>query len=345
MTAAGLDTAAGRDPLLRGAYERCRQLNARHGRTYYLATQLLPRAKRPAVHALYGLARLSDDIVDMTPPGTGADQVAARLAGVAGALSAGLRAGHSQDPLLAAVVDTAVRYRIAPELFADFFASMRMDLTVRGYADRAALDVYVHGSAEVIGLQVLPVLGTVVPRDTAAPYAAALGKAFQLTNFLRDVNEDLGRGRVYLPADELAAFGVDRALLQRCRACRATDPRVAAALADQHARTREVYAFARPGIGMLDPASRPCVATAFTLYSRILDEIEGSGFAVFARRARVGRLRRVAVAGPALARALWARHPGLPGRGAVTAERGGERHGSLPVPAADGRLPGRHRAA
>ena len=89
------------------------------------------------------------------------------------------------------------------------------------------------------------------PRPTAAPYAAALGKAFQLTNFLRDVAEDLDRGRVYLPADELAAFGVDRALLEWCRARRATDPRVRAALADQHARTREVYAFARPGIALL----------------------------------------------------------------------------------------------
>src|SRR6185437_242584 len=232
---------------------------------------MLPRAKRPAVHALYGLARLADDIVDMTPPGAGAGQVAARLAAVSGALSDGLSAGQSQDPLLAAVVDTAARYRIAPALFADFFAAMRMDLTVREYADRAALDGYVNGSAEVIGLQVLPVLGTVVPREAAAPHAAALGKAFQLTTFLRDVSEDLGRGRVYLPADELAAFGVDRA-----------------PLADQHARTREVYAFARVGIAMLEPASRPCVDTAFTLYSRILNEIERSGFAVFARRARVG---------------------------------------------------------
>ena len=70
-----------------------------------------------------------------------------------------------------------------------------------------------HGSAAVIGLQMLPVLGTVVPRAEAEPHAAALGVAFQLTNFLRDVGEDLDRGRVYLPADELAAFGVDRELL------------------------------------------------------------------------------------------------------------------------------------
>src|ERR1700755_1600238 len=100
---------------------------------------------------------------------------------------------------------------------------MRMDLTVRGYPNRAALNVYVHGSAEVIGLQVLPVLGTVVPRDEAAPHAAALGKACELTTSLRDVGEDLDRGRAYLPADELAAFGVDRALLEWCWARRATD--------------------------------------------------------------------------------------------------------------------------
>jgi phytoene synthase len=92
----------------------------------------------------------------------------------------------------------------------------------------------VYGSAEVIGLQVLPVLGAVRPQSEAAPYAAALGKAFQLTNFLRDVAEDLDRGRVYLPADELAAFRVDRDLLHWCRDHRRTDTRVRAALAAQH---------------------------------------------------------------------------------------------------------------
>ena len=97
------------------------------------------------------------------------------------------------------------KYGIAWELFDDFLGSMRMDLTITDYPDRAALDRYMYGSAEVIGLQLLPVLGTVCAREEAAPYAAALGKAFQLTNFLRDVDEDLERGRIYLPADELAA--------------------------------------------------------------------------------------------------------------------------------------------
>jgi phytoene synthase len=318
MIDAELNAAGVRDPRLRGSYQRCRELNATHGRTYYLASTLLARSQRPAVHALYGLARRADDIVDTAPPGTDPSVISASLGQLAEGLRTGLRDGASDHPILAAVVDTVRRYRISAALFQDFFASMRMDLTVTGYPDRAALDAYVHGSAEVIGLQVLPVLGTVGPAAEAAPYAAALGKAFQLTNFLRDVGEDLDRGRVYLPADELAACGVERGLLQWCRDRRTTDPRVRAALADQHAATRAIYAYARRGIAMLDPISRPCVATAFTLYQQILDRIEDSGFAVFAERARVGQARRLQVAGLALTQALWARsrlarRGGLPG--------------------------------
>jgi phytoene synthase len=184
---------------------------------------------------------------------------------------------------------------------------MRMDLTVTGYTTRAALDEYVHGSAEVIGLQMLPVLGTVAPREEAAPHAAALGKAFQLTNFLRDVGEDLDRGRVYLPADELAAAGVDRDRLVWCARGRRIDRPVRHAFAEQVSRTRQVYAAARPGIAMLHPASRPCVWTAFTLYGGILDRIEAAGYNVFAARARVPRHRRLFAAGDALVRARWAR--------------------------------------
>ena len=139
-------------------------------------------------------------------------------------------------------------------MFDDFLASMRMDLTVTDYPDRDALERYMHGSAEVIGLQMLPVLGTVGPREEAAPYAAALGKAFQLTNFLRDVDEDLQRGRVYLPADELAAYRVDRDMLAWCHANRRTDARVRRALTEQHAATRRVYEVARKGIDIARPA-------------------------------------------------------------------------------------------
>ncbi len=201
-------------------------------------------------------------------------------------------------------------------------ASMRMDTHVTGYATHADLDVYVHGSAAVIGLQMLPVLGTTGPREEAEPYAAALGVAFQLTNFLRDVGEDLDRGRVYLPADELAAFGVDRDLLTWCRRTRRPDPRVRRALAHLVARTRAVYRRAEPGVGMLEPVSRACVACAFTLYQGILDEIEAADYDVLHRRVAVPGGRRARVALSALARAGLARAGSAPaGRAAAGSER------------------------
>ena len=209
--------------------------------------------------------------------------------------------------MLAALADTARRYDIDRRHFTDFMVSMRMDTTVTEYATFDDLGVYVHGSAAVIGLQMLPILGTRVPRAEAEPPAAALGVAFQLTNFLRDVGEDLDRGRVYLPTGELAAFGVDRELLTWCRRTRRSDPRVRRALAHLVAHTRGIYRRAQPGIAMLEPVSRACVGCAFTLYEGILDEIEKVDFDVLHRRVAVPNRRRAAVALPGLARALTAR--------------------------------------
>jgi 15-cis-phytoene synthase len=309
MIRSELDAAGVSQPRLRDAYRRCRELNARHGRTFFLATRLLAPSQRPAVHALYGFARLADDILDDLESPLDTTAKTQRLQQLSGLFFDGGRAGDDElDLVLTAVRHTASFYGIAPELFSDFLSSMRMDLTITDYPDRASLNRYMHGSAEVIGLQLLPVLGTVGPVDEAAPYAAALGKAFQLTNFLRDVDEDLARERVYLPADELAAFDVDRDLLQWCHDHQTTDPRVRKALVEQHHITRGIYRFAANGVQMLAPWSRPCVATALTLYSEILDRIEASDFAVFSQRAKVGTARRVQVAGGALIKAWRARH-------------------------------------
>ncbi|CAM3191208.1 phytoene synthase [Mycobacterium intermedium] len=295
-----LDAAGINDLGLRTAYRRCRQIAAENGRTYFLATRLLAPDQRPAVHALYAFARYADDILDEFNHELDARARGDRLQRLSDEFFAG--GEHHDHPVLAAVADTVRRYRIPADLFEDFLASMRMDLTVTDYPDRAALNRYMRGSAEVIGLQMLPVLGTVVDTEEAAPYAAALGQAFQLTNFLRDVDEDLMRNRIYLPADELAAHGVDRDLMLWCHTQRRTDARVRSALAAQHEITREIYRFAADGIAMLAPRSRPCVATAFTLYSEILDCIEDSDFSVFSHRATVGTTRRLQVAGGALFR-------------------------------------------
>ncbi|KES05132.1 phytoene synthase [Streptomyces toyocaensis] len=307
MTDRELDAAGVGDPALREAYRRCRVLNARHGRTYFLATRLLPVERRPAVHALYGFARWADDIVDAL--GTGADTARrdAELSALESELDKGLRDGDSGEPVVRALADTARRYGIDHAHFTDFMAAMRDDLVVTDYADYAELRRYMHGSAAVIGLQMLPVLGTVVPRPAAEPHAAALGVAFQLTNFLRDVGEDLDRGRVYLPADLLAAHGVDRAMLRWSRDTGRRDRRVTSALREFETLTRGVYREAAPGLAMLEPVSRPCIRTAFVLYGGILDAVARDGYAVLHRRAVVPRRRRAVVAADGLARVVAAR--------------------------------------
>ncbi len=309
MIGTELNAAGIEDPRLRGAYRRCREINAAHGRTFFLATRLLAPDQRPPIHALYGFARYADDILDDLNPHLDTATRGERLQQLADQFFAG--GDHFSNPVLAAVSHTARRYGIDDQLFEDFLASMRMDLTVTDYPDRAALNLYMKGSAEAIGLQLLPILGTLGPADEAAPYAAALGRAFQLTNFLRDVDEDLMRQRVYLPADELAAYDVDRDLLMWCHSHRSTDLRVRNALADQHDTARQVYHYAAEGISLLAPRSRSCVATALTLYRDILDRIEDCDFAVFDRRATVGTARRLQVGGVGLLRSWWARltHP------------------------------------
>jgi phytoene synthase len=182
---------------------------------------------------------------------------------------------------------------------------MTSDLTVDGYPDMAALDRYMWGSAAVIGLQVLPVLGTApgVHRKEAAPYAIALGEAFQLTNFLRDVAEDVDRGRIYLPADALAAHGVTREQLAEKR----HDARFAALMREMVAVVRRRYDDAAPGTALLAPESRDCVRAATDLYGGILTEIERADYRVLDRRVRVSKPRRLRVFARRLTAAQLAR--------------------------------------
>ena len=299
-----LDAAGIRDASLRASYERCKRLNAQHGKTYYLATLLLPPRKRPYVHALYGFARYADEIVDDLSS-TLSDQEKADWLGTWGDDILGdLRRGRSHDPVGRALVDTVRTWDIPLEHFEAFLHSMRMDLTVTEYADYDALYEYVYGSAAVIGLQMVPILEPTSPE--AYDRAMDLGVAFQLANFIRDVGEDLRRGRVYLPMDELAAHGVSRADLER----RILTPAIRDALVDQIARVRMLEERSRPGVAMLAPDSRPCIDAARKLYCGIVDEVERIDFQVFDRRATVPLRRRLAVAGPAWARAVRARRRG-----------------------------------
>jgi 15-cis-phytoene synthase len=301
VSARDLSAAGIHDPELRASYERCRVLNAQHGKTYYLATLLLPPAKRPFVHALYGFARYADEIVDDLAS-TLSDQEKADLLGRWGDdFLADVKNGRSEDPIGRAVVDTVLRWDIPLEHFEAFLHSMRMDLTVTEYRTFDDLYEYVYGSAAVIGLQMVPILEPTA--DEAYVRAKDLGVAFQLANFIRDVGEDLLRGRVYLPLEELERFGVTRADLER----RVVDERLRNALRFQIQRVRDLEEASRPGIAMLDPASQPCIDAARILYCGIVDEVERIDYQVFDRRASVPLHRRLAVAGPAWFKAVRAR--------------------------------------
>jgi phytoene synthase len=310
MSGHDLDRAGITDPEMRASYERCRELNAAHGRTYYLATLLLPPAKRPYVHALYGFARHADEIVDDLGSPLSQRERGEALASWGDRFLADLRRGRSEDPVCRAVVDTVRRWDIPAEHFEVFLHSMRMDLTVGEYATYDDLYAYVYGSAAVIGLQMVPILEPT--RPDAYEHAKDLGIAFQLANFVRDVGEDLQRGRVYLPLEDLARFGVTRADLEK----RVVTPEIRAALEFQIARVRALEERSRPGIAMLHPSSQPCIEAARVLYCGIVDAVEDIDYQVFTRRATVPGSRRLAVALPAWREARRARrvhgegHPG-----------------------------------
>ena len=296
-----LDAAGITDAQLRASYERCRELNAAHGKTYYLATLLLPPAKRPYVHALYGFARYADEIVDDLASTLSDQEKADALKVWADAFFADFDSGQSNDPICKAVLDTVHRWNIPREHFEAFIHSMTMDLTVTEYQTFDDLYEYVYGSAAVIGLQMVPILE---PTDVRAyEHAKQLGIAFQLANFIRDVGEDLERGRIYLPLEDLARFGVTRADLE----ARVLTPAIVDSLKFQIARVRELEEQSRAGIAMLSPVGQPCIETARILYCGIVDAVEDIGYDVFTKRASVSLSRRLRVALPAWwnARKLW----------------------------------------
>jgi phytoene synthase len=296
---------------LQAAYATCRDLHRAHGRSYYLATRLLPAWKRRHVHALYGFTRHTDDIVDAGSdagdPRPGPER--ARQLGLwAGQFYAAVEEAEAPaEPILLAVRHTIATFGLPRADFDAFLASMRMDLQVHAYANYSALLEYMEGSAVAIGTMMLPIL--LAPDNGPGPVPAAaiaaareparqLGLAFQLTNFLRDVAEDLGRGRVYLPVADLERFGVPWGDL----AAPSASPALRQLVAFEIERARAHYRHAVPGLAVLPARSRRCVRLAYAVYGGILDRIEQADCDVLAGRAVVPRRQRAAAVVRELAR-------------------------------------------
>jgi phytoene synthase len=282
------------DSGLAPSYACCRALHRAHGRTYYLATRLLPLWKRRHVHALYGFTRYADEIVDEISDAPLGDR-AEHLRTWSTRFLEGLAGEPVDDPILPAVLHTIAAFDLDRLDFEKFLRSMTMDLTVDRYETYDDLLEYMEGSAAVIGTMMLPILEP-LDRAAATEPARQLGLAFQLTNFIRDVREDLDRGRIYLPLADLRRFGVTEAALLAAGAAGVTSPEIRSLIRYEVSRAQRHYAAARPGIGLLAPSSQACMRTAYLVYGGILDAVAARDYDVLSGRATVPTARRLRVA-------------------------------------------------
>jgi len=275
---------------LEDSYERCRQITAKYAKTFYLGTLLMSETKRKAVCAIYAWCRRTDELVDgalaaSTTPET-LDRWEKQLESVF--------AGEPIDDLDVALADTLQRFPMDIQPFRDMIAGQRMDLFCNRYKTFEDLKLYCYRVAGTVGLMSVTIMG-IEPKTYKAPWdhrgevyvpteeAIALGIANQLTNILRDVGEDIKRGRIYLPLEELALFNyTEQDLLNGV-----IDGRWRELMRFQIARARKFYAQAEKGISALSRDARWPVWAASMLYSQILDAIEGNEYDVFEKRAYV----------------------------------------------------------
>jgi phytoene synthase len=277
------------------SYELCRQVQRSHSKTYYFSTRLLPPEVRPHVHSLYAFMRYADEIVD-APGAIPLEEQLAALEAFEDETLAAVAGEEASNPVLRAYANTVRVRGIERQNITDFMKSMKMDTYVFHYPTYEDLTVYTYGSAAVVGFMMCRVVG--VADERAAAHAEALGVAMQLSNFLRDVKEDWGRGRVYLPLEDLARFDYTEEDL----GASVVDERFVELMRFEIGRARRFYAFADEGMGYIPRGRRYPVIVARELYAAILDRIEAQGYDVFSRRAATSRFGKLGVATKCAAR-------------------------------------------
>lgn len=255
------------------AYATCQRITRQHSKSFFFSTQFLPSAKRQAIRALYAFCRTSDDIVDLAkqdPTRALADWVHLVRAPLPPTDSAVLQAWH----------DTRIRYQIPAAYVDELLAGIAMDLTINRYETFADLWLYCYRVASVVGLLSMQIIGAA---PGAESYAIKLGMALQLTNILRDVGEDAGRGRVYLPNEDLRRFGLsaEDILAGVC------DERFVALMQFEIARAHRLYNESWAGVALLSADSRLAVGAAAQIYRGILDKIVANNYDVYTKRAHL----------------------------------------------------------
>jgi phytoene synthase len=257
---------------LEQSYAYCRKVARARARNFYYSFVLLPAERRNAMCAVYAFMRQCDDLSDEP----GANRSA--LDGWGAALARALKGSYDGHPAWPALHDAVVRFQVPHEYLFEMIDGVRSDLEPRRVATFDELYRYCYQVASVVGLTVVHIFG--FESREALPLAEKCGVAFQLTNILRDLREDAARGRIYLPAEDLARFGVsERDVLEGART-----PAMAQLIAFEAKRAREYYDGAQPLAGMVDRSSRASLRALISIYSRLLDRVAQAGYDVFSRR-------------------------------------------------------------
>ena len=296
----------------------CREIVRRHARTFWLASHFLPAPKRRAAFALYAFCRVADDMVDEAAAGL-RDDVADRLNEYRLQLGAAL-AGAPGGPVFRELAHAARAYQVPSAVLHELLDGVARDCAPVRYESWPELSAYCAGVASSVGemcTYVFGVEGDVTVRTRALGHARTLGVAMQLTNILRDVGEDARIGRCYLPAEDLARFGLTAEEVLAGGLAR--DARWQAMMRFQIARARALYGEALPGIALLAADSRRCATACAVGYSGILGAIEEIDYDTFTTRARLGAVARAGV--------LWTTWRSTPSSAPAIAardERGGE---------------------
>jgi phytoene synthase len=271
---------------MNSAYQQCERITYQHSRTFYLASAFLPADKRKAARALYAFCRTTDDIVDdvsvvLEDRKQALDEWKYLVMG---------ECRSSDSPVFLAWANAQASFGIPSGYASQLIEGCGRDLAGTRYETFEDLAEYAYGVASTVGLMAMHIIG--YEGLDALPYAVRLGVALQITNILRDVGEDWRNGRVYLPQEELAAFGLSDEDIARQEV---TD-QWRAFMAFQIDRNRKLYEEAIPGIALLQPDGRFAIEAAAELYRAILEDIEANDYNVFKRRARIsafGKLRRL----------------------------------------------------
>lgn len=272
---------------MRAAHALARALTHRRGANFSLGFRLLPEAKRRAVYAAYAACRLGDDIVDEAEAGTERWQVEARLAEWMAEVEAAY-AGRATHPVTLALAEVLREFPIPQAAFHELYAGYRMDLERSRYATFAELERYCQLVAVTISDISLAIFGLL--REEGRQLGRSLAMALQLTNICRDVREDLERGRLYLPTEELAEFGVE---VETLAAGQVDNPAFRRMMEFQCVRARRYFVAASPLPAYLARDCRAAVRVMGGVYRRILDRIAANPVAAFHRRVELSRWQRL----------------------------------------------------